>query len=81
MIRELPHELQSKLRLRILGNKEILGNLKFGWRHSPVPCLPSRYYTLAIAVKNNAKVDIKLSDSCPVLMDFSILFQIFCPGL
>ena len=31
-------------------------------------------------VKTHAKVDIKLFFSCPVLLDFSILFQIFCPG-
>ena len=36
---------------------------------------------MAVAVKKKAKVDIKLFLSCPVLLDFSILFQIFCPGL
>ena len=36
---------------------------------------------MTIAVKKHAKVDIKLSLSCIVLLDFSILFQIFCPGL
>ena len=43
--------------------------------------LPSRNETLAVAVKKHAKVDIKLFLSCPVLLDLSILFQIFCPGL
>ena len=46
-----------------------------------VPSLPSRNQTLAIAVKKHAKVDMKLLLSCPVLLDFSILFQIFCAGL
>ena len=35
---------------------------------------------MAIALKN-AKVNIKLFFSSLVLLDFSILFQIFCPGL
>ena len=46
-----------------------------------MPTLPSRNYTLAIAGKKQAKVDMKLSLSCPILLGFSILFQIFCPGL
>ena len=29
----------------------------------------------------HAKVDIKLFFSCPILLDFSFLYQIFCPGL
>ena len=43
--------------------------------------LHSTNSALAVAVKKNAKVDIKLFFSCPILLDFSILFQIFCPGL
>ena len=43
--------------------------------------LLSRNYTLAVAVKKHAKVDIKLFLACPVLLDFSILFRIFYPGL
>ena len=53
----------------------------FGWRHSLVPSLLSRNKNLAIAVKKHAKADIKRFMSCPLLLDFSILFQIFCPGL
>lgn len=44
----------AKLRLRILGD------FKIGWRHSLVPSLFSRDETLAIAVKNYAKLDIKV---------------------
>ena len=29
----------------------------------------------------NAKVDIKLFLPCPILLEFSIFFQIFWPGL
>ena len=36
---------------------------------------------MPIAVQKQAKVDIKLFLACPVLLDFSILFQIFFPGL
>ena len=34
-----------------------------------------------MAVKKHVKVDIKLFLFSPILLDFSILFQIFCPGL
>ena len=37
--------------------------------------------SLAITIQKHAKVDIKLFLSPPVLPDFSILCQIFCPGL
>ena len=46
-----------------------------------MPSLPFTNSTLTLAVKKHAKVDIKLFFSCPVLLDFSILFQIFCTGL
>ena len=41
-VHELPHELPNDLRLRILGNQEILEKVKFGWRCSLVPSLPFR---------------------------------------
>ena len=56
-------------------------NFKLGWTHSIVPSLPSRNQTLVIAVKKHAKIDTKLFFSCPVSLDFFILFQIFCPRL
>ena len=46
-----------------------------------VPSQPFRNYTLVIAVKKHAKVDVKLSLSCPILLDLSILFTVFCPVL
>ena len=52
-----------------------------GWEHSPVPSLPSRNLTLATAVKNHAKMNVKLFFFCPVLLDFPILFQIPRPRL
>ena len=45
-----------------------------------VPSLPSRKENLVIEVLHE-QVDIKLFLPCPILLDFSILFQIFCPGL
>ena len=41
---------------------------------------PSCYLENPI-VKKHRKVDIKLFLYCPILVDFSILFQIFCPSL
>ena len=32
VVYELPHDFPVNLRLTILGNKKILGNLKFGWK-------------------------------------------------
>ena len=81
LVYELPPELPNDLRLRILGNQKYQKNLKFGWRQSLVPSLSSRNSTLSIANKNHAKMDIKLFFSCPILLDFCILFQIFCKFL
>ena len=36
-----------------------LGNFKYGWTYSLVPCLPSESYTL-VAVKKHAKIDTNL---------------------
>ena len=77
----MPHMFSNDLRFRILGNKKILGKSQIWWRHCIVPSLRSRNYILAVAVKKQANVDIKLSFSFPFLLDFSIFFQIFCPGL
>ena len=82
LVYEFPHEWPNDLRLGILGNKEILRKYQISVETClPVSSLPSRNQTLAIAVKKHAKVDIKLFLSFIVLLDFSILFQIFCPGL
>ena len=66
LVYELLHELPNNLRLR---------------RNSWVPSLPARTQISARVIRKLAKVDIKLFLSCPILLDFSILFQIFCPGL
>ena len=81
LVYKLPHELPNNLTLTILGNKQILGNLKFGWRHSPAPSLPPGNQTPAAAVKKHAKVDIKPPLPCPAPLDFLIPLQISCPGL
>ena len=78
----LPNELPNNL--RDLGSQEIRKyqkNLKFGWTHSIVSILPSRTQTLRIAVKKHAITDTKFFISCLVLLDYSILFQIFYPRL
>ena len=67
-----------------IGSQEIRKcskTLKFGWAHSVVPSLPSRNQTLAIAAENHANIERKLFFSCPVFLEYSILFQTFCLGL
>ena len=65
LVYELPNDE------RLLGSQEIRKyqkNLKPGWRQGLVPSLSSRTFrTLLI--------------SCPILLDFCILFEIYCPGL
>ena len=56
-------------------------NMKFGWTPSLVPSLPSITQTLRIAVKKHSKAETKLFFFCSVLLYYSSLFQIFCPGL
>ena len=74
-IANMVHEL-----LPLGGQNAHTRKKKFGWRHSLVPSPLSRNSTLAVAVKKHSKIDIKLFLSCPALLDFSISFQIFCPG-
>ena len=65
--------------LRKKGNVRKISSL--GGKNSLATCLSSRNKTLVIAIKKHAKVDIKLFWPFPVLLDFSALFQIFCPEL
>ena len=76
LVYELPHELPNDLRFRILGNWKILEKFQI-WVDTQ-PSAQSPFKNLQIAVKKNAKTDTKLLFSCPVLLDYSILFQIFC---
>ena len=75
LVYELPHELPNDLRLKILGNEEIFGKSEIAWRHSLVPSLPSRNETLAIAVKQHTKVDIRILFSCPVFYWISLFYS------
>ena len=77
----MPHKLPNRLRLRILGNSEILGKIKIAWRKSLVPSLPSRNKTFVKAVKNYTEPVIKAFCFSSILPDFCTLFQIFCQGL
>ena len=51
------------------------------WLHGPCPGSILEIKLLAIAVKNHAKVAIRLFFTCPILLDLYLLPQIFCPGL
>ena len=81
LVYELPHVLPNDLILRILGKnlrkRRKMRKISNLGGDIVVPSLPSRNLTLAIAVKNHAKVDIKLFFSCLVLLDFSILSKYF----
>ena len=70
----------EQLKTQVLRELEYIRKISnFEGTPGLVPSLPSR--TLPIAVKKNAKTDTKLFFSCPILMDDSIFFQIFCTGL
>ena len=66
---ELPHELPNNLKLRILENQEILQKSQI-WVEIK-----------KLEVTRYAKIDTKLFFCCLVLLDLSILFQIFYLGL
>ena len=51
----------NNFRLRIFGNKRILGKTQIGWREMQVPSHPSRNKFLVIVVKIYAKADFKVS--------------------
>ena len=77
----MPHELPNDLRLGILGNEEILRKSQICVKKSPSAQSPSQKLNFDNSSQKHTKVDIKLFLSCPILMDSSMLFQIFCPGL
>ena len=62
-----------------------LGNiweiLKNGWEQRLLPSIPFRNKTLVLVVKNYAKIDTKVSLSCPILLDFLTLFHKLHPWL
>ena len=75
---KLGKRIASRVTKRLKTNhlRKYQNNLKLRWR-----LLSFRKQALVIAVKKQAKVDIKLFLSYLVLLDFPIFFQIFCPGL
>ena len=70
---ELPNKLLNDVRLNCQKSD--------GWKQSLAPSLPSTNETFAIAVEKYAKADMKVFQSCPILLNFLNLFQVFCPGL
>ena len=76
----MPHELLNVLRLRILGKRKILGKSQIWvetFVQSPFQKLNFGNSSQKKKKKKDAKVDIKLFLPCPVLLNFSILLQIF----
>ena len=74
----LPHELPNVLKLRILGNYEILGKSQ-NWvgTRSRMFSLPARNNFLTIVFKNNTNTDIKVFCSCLNFLNFLNFCQIF----
>ena len=77
----MPHELLNDLRLRILGKRKILGKSQIWVETFVQPPLQKLNFgkrrKKKKKKKKDAKVDIKLFLPCPVLLNFSILLQIF----
>ena len=73
----LLHDLPNDVRLRILGNKEILAKSQVLVKKQPsaqyLPPPTPRIQTRPIAVKKLAKIDIKFFLSCPYWM------SLLCP--
>ena len=79
LVYELPHKLPNDLRLRKLGIIREISNLGGHIAQSLVSLQELRLCKQQL--KKLAKTDTKLFFSCPVLLDYSTLFQIFFPGL
>ena len=79
LIYELTYELPNDLRLRKSGN--INKNSNLGGDIAQCQVSLPEIKLCQYQQKKHAKVDIKLFLTYPVLLDFSALFQIFCPVL
>ena len=82
LVYELPHQLPNDLRFRFLGSQEISEKSQI-WMETQLST-QSPFNKLALVVvveKKHVKIDTNFLFSCPVLRDFSILFQIIFPGL
>ena len=51
----------NNIRLRILGNKRVLGKAQIGWRQMQMPSHPSGNKFQAIVVKIYTEADFKVS--------------------
>ena len=81
LVQELPHELPNDLRVRILGNIEILGKPQIWVETQRSAQTPFQKLNFGVTAKKHTEVDIQLFLSFPDLLDFSILFQMSCLGL
>ena len=83
LVYELLHELPKDLRFRFLGSQELSEKSQIWMETEPSTQSPFNKLALVVAVKKkkHAKIDTNFFFSCPVLRDFSILFQIMFPGL
>ena len=81
LVQELPHELPNDLRVRISGNIEILGKPQVWVETQRSAQTPFQKLNFGVTAKKHTEVDIQLFLSFPDLLDFSILFQMFCLGL
>ena len=81
LVHELPHDLPNDLRLRILGNQEILEKCQM-WVQTQLNAQFSfQKLNVDDSCQKHAKLDILFLKSCPILLCLFTLCQIFCPGL
>ena len=81
LVHELPHDLPNSLRLRILGNYEILEKFQI-WVETQ-PSVQSSFQKLNFDsnCQKTRKIREQIFEALSNLLDFFTLCQIFCPGL
>ena len=80
-VQELSHELTNNLRLGILGNLEILEKCQLWVEMQPIGQPSFQKLEIDNSCQKHAKLDITFLKSCPILLYFFSLCQIFWLGL
>ena len=80
-LQEMSQELPSDLRIRILGNRNILGKSQncIATQPNAQSLLQNKFLTLALKIY--AKTDTKVFQFCLTSLDLLIFLETFCTGL